>query len=232
MSVPESLIKKVPLFKGLQLEDCRKVAAVLRTKVLKKGEVLFRRGDEGTALFLVDSGSVKVTRKSVLEDEVILAILSKGDFLGEMALLDDKTRSADVIALETTQVYILCRSDFIAFVMKNETAVRAILAALSDRLRKADDFLEDSVFLSVSARLAKKLVELAEHQQQQLGTTEQVVELSLSQKELAATIGAKRESVNKAIKGWREKGHLLTTANKIIVKDVDALRRKIRILGV
>jgi len=232
MSVPESLIKNVPLFKGLQPEDCRKVAAVLRTKTLKKGEVLFRRGDEGTALFLIDSGSVKVTRKSVLEDEIILAILAKGDFLGEMALLDGKPRSADVVALDTTHVYILCRSDFISFVMKNESAVRAILAALSDRLRKADDFLEDSVFLSVSGRLAKKLLEMAESQQRESGTTGQAVELLLTQKDLAATIGAKRESVNKAIKGWREKGLLLTTGNKIIVKDVEALRKKVRIFGI
>ncbi|MDI9569448.1 MAG: Crp/Fnr family transcriptional regulator [Pseudomonadota bacterium] len=237
MSIPESLIKKVPLFKNLQPDGCRRVAAVLRSQVLKKGEALFRRGDEGAALFLIEFGRVKVTRQSALGDEVILAILSRGDFLGEMALLDGKPRSADVIALETTRVHILCRRDFIAFVMKNESAVKTVLAALSERLRKANDFLEDSLFLDVSARLAKKLVELAEQQQRQQqqnrgAAAEQPVELCLTQRELAATIGAKRESVNKAIKGWREEGYLQTTPSKIIIKDLEALSKKVMILGI
>ncbi|MCX7634610.1 MAG: Crp/Fnr family transcriptional regulator [Syntrophales bacterium] len=228
MPVPEALIKMVPLFKGLTTDDCRKVAAVLQVKTIKKGDLLFRRGDEGNSLFIINGGTIKVSRKAESGDEIILATLTRGDFLGEMALLDGKPRSADAVALDTTQVYILNRDDFITFVMNNKTAMRSILAALAHRLRRTDDFLEDSVFLSISERLAKKLLELAD----QIGLVADGMEVTIpiSQSQLSAFIGARRESVTKILKDWRNKGILATTSNKIIIKNIDAIRKKIKVL--
>ena len=127
-----------------------------------------------------------------------------GDFCGEMALLDGLPRSADAVAAEETHLYGLNRKDFIAYVMNNEAAVKAILSALSKRLRKADDFLEDVFFLNVAARLAKKLIELAGSN----GFREEdggPIKLSVTQKDLAGMIGATRESVNKELRSLREK---------------------------
>lgn len=226
MPVPEVLIKMVPLFRGLLPEDCRKVAAVLQMKTINKGDMLFKRGDEGDSLFIINAGSIKVVRKAESSDEIILATLSRGDFLGEMALLDGKTRSADAVALDTTHLYILKRDDFITFVMNNKTAMRSILATLAERLRRTDDFLEDSAFLSISERMGKKLLALAKQTGE--GGNMAEIEIPISQSQLSAIIGARRESVNKVVKEWRQRGILATTTNKIIIKNIDAIRKKVK----
>ncbi|MCE5283873.1 MAG: Crp/Fnr family transcriptional regulator [Deltaproteobacteria bacterium] len=227
MTHPEILLKQVPLFRSLPLDESRRLAALLQKRTLKKGDVLFRKGDEGTALYMILSGKIKIVRQSRDGDEAILALLTSGDFCGEMSLLDDLPRSADAVAIEETQLYGLNRKDFLVYVLNNETAVRSILGALSRRLRKADDFLEDIFFLNVPARLAKKLIELAESG----GFKENpsaTIELTVTQRELAGMVGATRESVNKALRTFREKKLISLSGNTLQIHDVDALRKKIR----
>jgi CRP/FNR family transcriptional regulator, cyclic AMP receptor protein len=226
MTHPEILLRQVPLFRALPAEESRRLAALLRKQSLKKGEVLFRKGDEGTALYMIISGKIKIVRQSKGGDEAILALLTDGDFCGEMSLLDDLPRSADAVAVEETQLYALNRKDFLAYVMHNETAVRAILGALSRRLRKADDFLEDIFFLSVPARLAKKLIELAEAGGLQEGASA-TIQPSVTQKDLAGMVGATRESVNKALRTLREKGLINLSGNTLLIRDMEALRKRI-----
>jgi CRP-like cAMP-binding protein len=176
---------------------------------------------------MITAGKIKILRQSRDGDEVILALLSPGDFCGEMSLLDGLPRSADAVAAEETQLYGLNRKDFIAYVMNNETAVKAILAALSKRLRKADDFLEDVFFLNVASRLAKKLIELAMSN----GFREEdggPIKLSVTQKDLAGMIGATRESVNKALRSLREKNLIGFSGNTLVIDNLEALKRRIR----
>jgi CRP/FNR family cyclic AMP-dependent transcriptional regulator len=226
MNYPEILLKQVPLFRALSLEDCRRIAALLQKKFVRKGEILIRRGEEGTALYMIVTGNLKVSRRSPDGVEMTLAVLGAGDFCGEMALLDGAPRSADVIAVEETLLYILNRKEFLAYVLNNETAVRAILAALSRRLRKADDLLEDIFFLNVSPRLAKKLIELAERSGYREGQTAPV-KLSLKQKDLASMVGASRESINKELRALREKELISISGKTILIKDLEALRLRI-----
>jgi CRP-like cAMP-binding protein len=227
MTRPEILLKQVPLFRSLRAEDSQHIAALLQKQILRKGDALFRKGEEGHSLYLITAGKIKILRQSRDGDEVILALLSPGDFCGEMSLLDGLPRSADAVAAEETQLYGLNRKDFIAYVMNNETAVKAILAALSKRLRKADDFLEDVFFLNVAARLAKKLIELAMSN----GFREEdggPIRLNVTQKDLAGMIGATRESVNKALRSLREKNLIGFSGNTLVIDNLEALKRRIR----
>ena len=227
MTNSELFVKQVPLFRALLPDDSRRIGELLRNQYLKKGDVLFRKGAEGTALYLIVEGKIKISVTSRLGDEVILAILSSGEFFGEMALLDGMPRSADAIAIEETHVLALNRKEFLYFVMSNETAVKAILGAVSLRLRKADDFLEDTCFLSVASRLAKKLVELAQTQGQREEDAS-AVKVNLTQSDLASMIGATRESINKELRVLREKGLVSTSLRTIIVHNVELLRKRIR----
>ena len=111
--------------------------------------------------------------------------------------------------------------------MNNETAVKAILSALSKRLRKADDFLEDIFFLNVAARLAKKLIELAMSSGFREGENGPI-NLSVTQKDLAGMICATRESVNKELRALREKNLIGLSNNNILIRDLDALQQRIR----
>ena len=223
-----SLIKQVPLFKSLQSDDSRRIADLLKDQYLKRGDVLFRKGDEGQALYLIIQGKIKISVTSRLGDEVILAIMSDGDFFGEMALLDGLPRSADAVANEDTNLLVLRRTDFLSFIMHNETAAMSILFALSHRLRKADDFLADTCFLNIGSRLAKKLLELGETHGQQEGDTTQI-KLILTQSELASMVGATRESINKELRKLRDKGLVTKQGRMLQIHNLERLKRRVRL---
>ena len=227
MTYPEILLKQVPLFRSLRAEDSQHIAALLQKQTLRKGDVLFRNGEEGHSLYMITAGKIKIVRQSRDGDEMILAVLSTGDFCGEMALLDGLPRSADAIAVEETHLYGLNRKDFLSYVMNNETAVRAILSALSKRLRKADDFLEDIFFLNIAARLAKKLIELAGSNGFREGE-DGPIKLSFTQKDLAGMIGATRESVNKELRSLREKNLIALSGKAILIQNMKGLQKRIR----
>jgi CRP-like cAMP-binding protein len=227
MTRAEILLKQVPLFRSLGHDDRRHIAALLQKQLLRKGDSLFRKGEEGHALYMITAGKLKIVRQSPNGEEVILAVLSAGDFCGEMSLLDGLPRSADAVALEETQLYGLNRKDFIAYVIRNGTAAMAILAALSKRLRKADDFLEDIFFLNVAARLAKKLIELAGSSGFREGDGGPV-QLRFTQKELAGMVGATRESVNKELRALREKNLISLSRNAILIQNLEGLHKRVR----
>jgi CRP-like cAMP-binding protein len=222
----EEFIRQVPLFKELRPEDITILCESTRTITLKKGEVLFRKDDEGTALYIIQQGSVKIVLPSVSGDEVIPAIFTSGDFFGEMALLDGMPRSADAVAIEPCELLVLNRSNFLDFIKGNENVIQSILAALSMRLRRTDDLLEDTCFLNISARFAKKLVELAEEHREQDGDLI-LINLDLKQRDLASMVGATRESINKELRLLREKGLISMIGSQIQIFNLELLRRRI-----
>ena len=224
---PLALLKQIPLFGTFQPADHEQLAGLLRRRNLKKGDVLFRKGDEGTALYIIINGRMKITVPSKLGDEITLAILNRGDFFGEMALLDSLPRSADATAVEETLLYVLNRSDFLSFLIHNENAVRSILYALSSRLRKTDDFLTEVCFLNISARLARRLLEMSESliRENNPGSS---MELKLTQKDLASLLGTTRETINRELKILRDRGIVSTSRNLITIHNLELLKRCIK----
>lgn len=222
----EEFLKQVPLFQSLLPEDMKILSALIRIQFVKKGGALFHQGTEGTALYIIKKGSIKIVLPSSRGDEVILAIFSEGDFFGEMALLDGMLRSADAVALEPCELLVLSRADFLAFLKNNENAIQHILCSLSMRLRKTDDLLEDTCVLNISARFAKKLVKLAET----YGRRKEnfiLIDLDLTQNDFAGMIGATRESINKELRLLREKGLVSTIERKIRIYNLERLKRRI-----
>lgn len=221
----DSILKKVPLFHAFSDPDVEHLSMCLRVQRLRKKQALFRKGDEGTALYIIKKGKIKIVLPSKVGEEVILTIFSEGDFLGEMSLLDQKPRSADAVAMEDSEVYVLNRTDFLSFLQKNENAIKCILSCLSDRLRKTDDLLEDASFLTVSAKLAKKLIELG----RQFGVKDKDkvrIGLRLTQQDMADLVGTTRESINKELKVLRDKGLVSTEGGYIQLLDLERLKRR------
>ena len=223
MITPINVLKKIPLFASLPEADQQKLVSMLRRENLRKGETLFRQGDEGTALYLIQQGRIKISMSRRM-DAVTLAVLGQGEFLGEMALFDGLPRSADAIALEDSYLYALSRKDFLSFLVHNEKAVMAVLSSLSLRLRRTDHLLAEMCFLNLSVRLAQKLVELAELQ----GPDEEnpaEYELKISQQEFGNILGVSRESINKELKQLRDKQVLSTSRNCIRIHKLAFLKR-------
>lgn len=219
-----NILKNIPLFASLSETDREYLASLLRRKSIEKNEVLFRQGDEGTALYIIMQGRIKISVSRRM-DKVTLAILGQGEFLGEMALLDGLPRSADAMAIEESQLYALNRKDFLSFLVNNENAVRAVLYSLSMRLRKTDDQLAEMCFLNLSARLAKKLVEMAAAQSPD-ERCRQCCSLTISQQELGNILGVSRESINKELRILRDKGYVSTSRNTIIIHDRESLIKR------
>ncbi|MHB8909279.1 MAG: Crp/Fnr family transcriptional regulator [Syntrophales bacterium] len=224
MLTPMHVLKKIPLFASLSEMDLQNLTSLLRRKQLGKGELLFQQGDEGTALYIIAQGRIKISLSRRM-DNVTLAILGQGEFLGEMALLDDLPRSADARALEDAQLYVLNRKDFLCFLSNNGHTVYAILNSLSRRLRKTDDQLAEMCFLNLSARLAKRLVDLAETQEPRAGSPS-AYDLKISQQELGNILGVSRESINKELKILRNKGVVSTLRNSIHILDLESLKKR------
>lgn len=222
----EKFMKQVPLFQTLPSADMKKLCSALRTQMIKKGEVLFQKDSEGTALYIIKEGSIKIVLPSPSGDEVILAIFSKGDFFGEMALLDGMPRSADAVGVGSCELLVLDRSDFLSFLTSNKNVIQCVLSSLSMRLRKTDDHLEDTCFLQISERFAKRLVELAEDHGQPDGNTI-LINLDLKQRDLASMVGATRESINKELRFLREKGLISMVGKKIRIFNLELLKRRI-----
>ena len=138
-------LRSVPLFASLDDDAAKELRSLLTLKVVSAGTQLFHTGDSGDAMYLIESGRVRI---SIMDDdskEVTLAELAQGDFFGEMALIDGRQRSADATVYEEARLAVLSRAEFIAFVRSNPDVALEMLAALTDRLRRTDELLRGRV---------------------------------------------------------------------------------------
>lgn len=221
-----SYLKQVDIFAGLDDEDIQELMSVARRRSFRAGEVIFHRDDPGQVLYMIKEGKVKISLISPDGQEISLVVFGKGEFFGELALLDGEPRSADAIALERVECYTLQRDDFHKAIMRNPKIAIKILEVLTRRLRKTDNHVEDLIFLDVYGRVAKKLLELAnEH-----GSTVEDgtrIEVRLTQQELASMVGASRESVNKVLGYFTDKQFISTDKHKITIHRIADLKRRI-----
>jgi CRP-like cAMP-binding protein len=213
-----TVLSKVPFFAGVPADELEKLASSLQRRTVRAGKAVFRQDDPGSSLYVIESGVVKVQRTSPEGKEVILTILGPGDFFGELALLDGEPRSADAVAKEDTALLVLERDDFLAFLDRAPAVATKLLAALSRRLRRTDQLVQDAAFLDVPARLARALLQLSESPEAATG---------LTQSELAAMVGASRESVNRWLQFYRRRGLIESASGSIRVLQPEELRRHI-----
>ena len=179
------------------------IAASGETKNLQRGDVLFSEGDTPESMYIVLSGRIAIAigNQPIDGRESVLALMERGDLFGELALLDNGKRSAMARAIEPSSLLQIPYSIVRQQLQLNPTMLWGVTKLLAMRLRTMDEVLSDSVFLDVTGRTAKRLLELSS------GKDEFV--LPITQEELAGMVGASRERVNKAIAsfirlGWLE----------------------------
>lgn len=216
------------LFEGLGEASLQSLARNLRTRRFKRGEVLFHEGDPGDALFIVASGAVKVALPSEEGEEAILATLRRGDFLGELALLDGAPRSASAIALEATEMLALPREKFRALVADEPAIREALLVALAREIRRLTTRVAELHFLDLTGRLAAHLARLADEHGERMADGSTRLRAPLTQGDLAAMIGATRQSVNKLLGDFVDEGLLRMEGDTIVVPDLAALTQAAR----
>ena len=196
-----TLMSETILFAGLDDDAMAKVVEAGKDLEMRRGDVLFREGDDPDELFVVLSGRIAIANKSIDGRESMVALMEEGDLFGEMGLFDGRGRSAEARALETSVVTAVPYGPVRNLYQDDPALLWRVVAMLAGRLRTMDAALADSVFLDVTGRTAKRLLDLAGEEDE--------FSLPITQEELAGMVGASRERVNKAIAsfirlGWIE----------------------------
>ena len=150
-------LRSVPVFASLDDEEAASLRDLLDVRHAPAGSVLFRAGDAGDALFLLEAGRVRMHLRDTDGDELTLAELARGDFFGEMALLDGKPRSANATVIEDARFAVLARNDFIEFVRANPDVTMKMLSAITERLRRTDELLRRRVSRNANEEEAARL---------------------------------------------------------------------------
>ncbi|CAN5563734.1 cAMP-activated global transcriptional regulator CRP [soil metagenome] len=199
--VDPALFADVELLADLSADELERLAGAATLRPLQRGDVLFGEGDEPTTLFVVVSGRIAIANKSFDRRESVVALMEPGDLFGEMGMFDGPGRSAEARSLEGSEVVVIPYGPLREIYEQRPSLLWGVVRLLAGRLRSADLALADSVFLDVTGRTAKRLLEL--------GGDDDVFALPITQEELAGMVGASRERVNKAIAsfirlGWIE----------------------------
>ena len=195
---------------------------------LKAGDVLFAVGDAGDGCYRLDQGLLKVVVTSPRGEERIVAILGPGAVVGELAMIDRLPRSASVVALRDSVLRFITREVFEKSVKAHPEAYQALLEILASRLRQADETLAAASFLTVKARVARALLELAELVGKPSGRGRVVLDEKISQVDLAAMAGVARENVNRVLGEWRRRNLVVIgDSSRYYVNDIAALKQEI-----
>lgn len=188
---------------------------------LVRGDVLFHEGDQAESMYLLVSGRIAIIIANPIDSrETVVSLMEHGDLFGEMSMLDRQQRSATARALEATRLVEIPFAPVIAAFQRDPKMLWGVTRLLASRLRAMDEALADSVFLDVTGRTAKRLLELSE------GADEFV--LPVTQEELAGMVGASRERVNKAIASFIRLGWVEQSDRRYVIRLRDRLEQRAR----
>lgn len=210
-------LRLVPLFTELDEKVLDYLASVCQEKQYEKDSHILHQEEKGDNFFIIDKGSVKVTRLAEDGREAVLAFLHEGDFFGELAILDGETRSANVITLEPCRIQTINRHEFLDLLEQHPSVAVSLLRELALRLRKTDLHLEYLTLSDAEGKIAAILIELAE----EYGTYK-MGDVTLGtlpmQQDIANMAGTTRETVSRMIKKLEEKNWLRRDGQKLVIK--------------
>lgn len=225
-----SALKLVPFFNNLTPDEAEQLSQRLVMRRFNAGQIIFHHGDPGGLLYIISKGKVKITHSTPDGQEAMLAIFGAGDFFGELALLDESPRSATVEALQATETLTLHREDFIRFISDNPNFSLHVLHTLAQHIRRLNNQISDIFFLDLPARLARQLLQLADQHGKE--TDDGIlIDISLTQTDLAEMTGATRVSINKALGRFRRSNWVKVTGRKFTILDETALQNLIQTSG-
>ena len=150
-------IRSVPLFASLDDEAAARLRSLLDIRNVTRGTLIFRKGDNGDAMYLIERGQVRISVTDDDQQEITLAELAQGDFFGEMTIIDGKRRSADAVVIEDARFAVLSREHFLEFIHGNPVVALEMLSAVFARLRRTDELLQSRVSRNVNEEQEKRM---------------------------------------------------------------------------
>jgi CRP/FNR family transcriptional regulator/CRP/FNR family cyclic AMP-dependent transcriptional regulator len=210
-------LKRVSIFSELDAQSLEGLRPLFKEQSFAKDEVIVGQETRGDSLYILSKGKVKVVLFGASGREVILSVFRPGDFFGEMSLLDNEPRSANVVAVEASRLFVLDRSAFARHLHSNPRLALNVLAEMSRRLRRADEVIGNLALLDVYGRVARYLREMASREGVE---TVRGIEIKHrpDQSEVAAMIGTTRETVSRAFSEFQRRGFIEIVGNRLILR--------------
>jgi CRP/FNR family cyclic AMP-dependent transcriptional regulator len=215
-----SVLRKHPYFADLEPDAFDQLCRYAKHATMKRGATIASKGDPGTSLFAVISGTVKISVSSPDGRNAILNLIGPGEIFGEVALLDGLSRTADATANTNCELFIIDRRDFIPFVRSQPALAMKFIELLCTRLRWTSDQVEQVILQNLPGRLASALLRLTErHKAAQGGRT-----IAITQQEISEMVGMTRESINKQLRAWAARDWVRLEHGAIVVLKPEPLQ--------
>lgn len=218
----KALLRSHPFFTALDGRIVERLVPYALTRKVKRGTLLFRKGDAGSNLYAVCAGAVRVSAPSDQGKDAIFNLIVPGEIFGEVAFLDGGPRTADAVMIESGELMVIERRDFLPLLQDYPELALRLLEVLCGRLRRTSQQVEDIVFLGLEPRLAKALLHLYDHSSFKASEN-----FKVTQRDISQLIGASRESVNKQLRSWERRKWLKLKRGGLVILAPDVLRRLI-----
>jgi CRP/FNR family transcriptional regulator, cyclic AMP receptor protein len=212
------ILRRTRLLRSVPAEDLQALAAVSRLRSFRRGQVVFTTGDPADSLIVVVSGSVRVVVRSADGGELTLTVVQPEGALGELSIADGGPRSADAETLEESQLLLVPREAIQDICTRVPAAAQALTDSIAALLRRLTEDVSDLVFLDLPRRVAKTLLG-------QPRGDDGVIQLKMSQEQLAHQAGGSRQSVNAALRSFERRGWIEVRGRTVTVKQPAALSR-------
>jgi CRP/FNR family transcriptional regulator, cyclic AMP receptor protein len=215
-----AVLRKHPYFADLAPEAFEQLCRYAKHSTLKRGASICSKGDPGTSLVAVISGTVKISVSSPDGRNAILNLIGAGEIFGEMSVLDGQARSADATANTNCEIFTIDRREFLPFVRSQPELAMKFIELLCTRLRWTSDQVEQVILQNLPGRLASALIRLTEkHKAEPKGRT-----IAITQQEISEMVGMTRESINKQLRVWAERKWVRLEHGAIVVLNAEELQ--------
>ncbi len=212
-------LRNHPLFREFPPAVIEHLGTYMTRRSVRRGAMIFAKGDPGTGLMAVLWGSVKISVPTSDGHEAVLNIINPGQIFGEIALLDGRPRTADAVAMSDCELMVIDRRDFIPFLRREPDVALKFIEILCARIRRTSEQVEDVMYVSFPVRLAKTLLQLTGG----IEASAAQRKVRITQRELSNIIGMSRESTNKQLRAWEERKWVRLERGGIALVNAEAL---------
>jgi CRP/FNR family transcriptional regulator, cyclic AMP receptor protein len=222
-----SELEKIDLFDGLTHEQLSALNALLHRRVFHAGATIMTVEQAGEVVYVILNGTVKVFIDQDDGTEVIIAILGAGDVVGEMSPLDLDCRCANVVTIEEATMLWMDRGDFRMWLRTVPVIAYNLACILAKRLRTANEQIQALATREVEARVARQLLAFANQYGKSAPNGDVFIPIRLTQRDIASLVGATRESINKIIVSYKERGYIFVDNDRrITIHNLKALANR------
>lgn len=223
----DEVLARAAIFRGVTPDAIAALSGQLQEVSFRRGHKVFAEGDLGDRLYIITAGTVKVGCSAPDGRENLLTLMGPSDMFGELAIFDPGPRTSTVSTLTQMKAVTMDRDALRFWIAERPEITEQLLRVLARRLRRTNDTLCDLIFTDVPGRVAKQLLDLA----RRFGTSQGQalrVDHGLTQEEIAQLAGSSRETINKALSEFVQRGWIEQRGKTVIIKDPASLARRAR----